>query len=144
MNIKCQTLQSIAIGLMIASNAMAGSSLNIDSLNEQLTKAKNTVWAQDPALIVLHFFNGSSESKAVSLTIDFDSADPQSSAKLTLIKRGLLDDAQDSVRYRIELQKETTGYWLIQSAEQSHRCWPKRDNKKAVKDAEGYHSEPCL
>lgn len=97
--------------------------------------AKGEKWTSDPVLVSLKF-TGPSEGMTQTIERTYNSAESPDKATVVITNEKLLDDSVMGVQHKLDIKKDETGVWVVESAGKAVKCWEGRGHT-------GYSKEPC-
>ncbi|HEY6335648.1 MAG TPA: hypothetical protein VI113_07150 [Alphaproteobacteria bacterium] len=91
-------------------------------------------WLESPRAVALSFVG--EDCDCGKRTVANPTGDSASQTMVIVTDEGAHDDSIDTTRFRIFLSMTEAGYWKIDRARQSWRCWPGRGHRH-------FSTEPC-
>jgi hypothetical protein len=97
--------------------------------------ANGEKWTADPVLVSLKFI-GPSEGMTQTIERSYDNPESPKTAQVIITNEKLLDDSVMGVRYKLVLNRNENGSWVIDSSGKAMKCWKGRGHAN-------YSKEPC-
>jgi hypothetical protein len=97
--------------------------------------AKGEEWTADPVLVSLKFI-GPSEGMTQTIERSYDNPESPKTAQVIITNEKLLDDSVMGVRYKLVLNRNENGSWVIERSGKAIKCWKGRGHAN-------YSKEPC-
>lgn len=97
--------------------------------------ANGEEWTVDPVLVSLKFI-APSEGMTQTIERSYDNPESPKIAQVTITNEKLMDDSVMGIRYKLVLNRNENGSWVIDSSGKAIKCWKGRGHPD-------YSKEPC-
>ena len=99
------------------------------------SSARGEDWTADPVFVSLKFIRPS-EGMTQTIERTYDNPESPKTAQVIITNEKLLDESVMGLRYKLVLNRNENGSWVIESSGKAIKCWKGRGH-------DNYSKEPC-